>query len=216
MNRAEYELGRKCYGYGHWKALYWFIGPEQGQSVSENNNLTIRHKAFRRLEQHGLCDCGAFHHAIHEERWHRQRPALQPTWRRLILLLMSFLGKKRGNESLRAYQRDRWGRRGGETCVIELSGLPARNLKVAREREAFRENRVRFIRRKMLACKPVFVVMYGKGVMKYWKEIVDPRVRPGSVQKVGSTIVAFAPHPVAYGVRKKYWVALGRKMRALT
>jgi hypothetical protein len=212
MNRAESELARGCYGYGRWKATYWFIGPEQGQSASENNNLTLRHKAFRKLEKHGLCDCGAFHHAIHEERWHRVRPALQPTWRRLILLLMTFLEKKRDNESLRGYQRDRWGKRSGDTCVIELSGLPARNQNVAREREAFREKRIELIRQKMLACKPVFVVMYGKGAMKYWKGIGSNRLSPGCAQKIGSTIFVVATHPVARGLGKKYWVKLGQRM----
>jgi hypothetical protein len=168
MNRAEYELARRCYGYGHWKAPFWFIGPEQGQSAIENNDLKLRHKVFRQLGKHGLCDCRAFHHDIHEKRWHRAaRPALQRTWSRLILLLMTFLEKDTDNASLRIYQRERWGRRNGETCVIELSGPPARNLNVVRQRDAFREKRIRFIRQKMLAFKPVFVVMYGLGAMKY-------------------------------------------------
>jgi len=67
----------------------------------------------------------------------------------------------------------------------------------------------------MFTCKPVFVVMYGKGAMRHWEEIAGIMLRPDGVQKVESTIVAFATHPVARGVRKKYWVELGQRMRSI-
>ncbi len=210
-------MGRGCYGYGRWKAPYWFIGPEQGQSASENNDLKLRYEAFRQLGKDGLSDCRAFHDFIHEKRWHRAtKPALQPTWRRLILLLMAFLEKPTDDESLRTYQRDRFGRLSDETCVIELSGLPARNFKVPREREGFRRKRIEFIRGKMFTCKPIFVVMYGKGGSEPWKEIAGIALHPDSVQKVESTVVAFATHPVARGLRREYWVELGQRMRSAT
>src|SRR6266567_1397858 len=216
MVDAEYEMGSGCYGYGRWEAPYWFIGPEAGQSPTENNDIKLRYKAFRQLGKDGLTDCGAFHDFIHEKRWHRAtRPALQPTWRRLILLLMTFLKEPTDDESLRTYQRDRLGRLSDETCVIELSGLPARNFEVPRERRRFRQQRIEFIRGKMLTCKPAFAVMYGKGAMKDWEEIAGITLCPDSVQKVGSTIVVVATHPVARGLRKKYWVDLGQRMRSV-
>jgi hypothetical protein len=212
MTDAEHELARRCYGYGRWDAPYWFIGPEEGQSPRESNSLKLRYKAFRELSKDGLSDCGVFHGFIHETRWHKAaKPALQPAWRCLILLLMTFLKKGADNESLRIYQRDRFGRLDGETCVIELSGLPARNLSVPRKRELFREERIKFIRGKILACKPKFVVMYGRRDLKHWNQIADDALRRKSVQKVGCTIFAVAKHPVARGP-KKYWVKLGQRM----
>jgi hypothetical protein len=221
MTSAERKLAKECYGYGSWEAPYWFIGPEQGQAAWEDHDLNLRHRAFCQLEEDGLCDCACFHRLIGETRWHRAtKPALQRTWSRLILLLMSFLqkpGDKKplDNEAVRAYQRDHWGKHGDETCVIELSGLPARNLNVLRERDAFREERIRFIRQKMLACKPVSVVMYGHEAKEDYQKIAEMEFYPddsGSVRKVESTIFAFAKHPVSWGLRNKYWVELGRKM----
>ena len=128
---------------------------------------------------------------------------------------MVFLEKPTDDESLRIYQRDRFGRLSGETCVIELSGLPARNFKVPRERERFRQERIEFIRDKMLTWKPVFVVMYGKGAMKHWEEIAGVILHADNVQKVGSTIVVIATHPVTRGLRKEYWIELGERMRSV-
>jgi|SRR5271167_2587190 len=217
MANAEEELAKGCYGYGSWKAPYWFIGPEQGQSAAEYDDLKLRFEAFRKLGKDGLCDCGIFHDFIRETRWHRARkPALQPTWRRLVLLLLTFLKQDSDNDSIRAYQRDQWGRLSGETCVIELSGLPARNLNVFRARDAFREKRIRFIRQKLLAFKPVFVVMYGMRAKKCWEEIAGIRLAVSKARKVNSIIVAFAAHPVSFGLKKKYWAVLGRRMRRLT
>jgi len=129
---------------------------------------------------------------------------------------MTFLKKPADNESLRTYQRDRFGRLNDETCVIELSGLPARNLNVPRKRELFRDERIKFIRGKMLACKPRFVVMYGRRDLKHWEQIAEVALHRKSVQKDGSTIFAVAKHPVARGLSKKYWVKLGQRMRSVT
>lgn len=137
MDEAELRLASDCYGYGRWDAPYWFIGPEQGQASWENNHLTARFEAFRKLSKEGLSDCQSFHNEIHGTRWHRNSPpaALQPTWKFLILLLKTFLKEPADDESRRDYQRCSWGRSTGETCVVELSGLPATSFKVARDRE---------------------------------------------------------------------------------
>lgn len=46
-----------------------------------------------------------------------------------MLLLKTILDQPSGNDDLRTYQRDRWGRvSNAETCVIELCGLAARGV----------------------------------------------------------------------------------------
>lgn len=221
LDKGEEEMARGCYGYGRWGAPYWFIGPEQGQASWENNALTDRIEAFRKLSKEGLSDCREFHKAIRETRWHRERPALQSTWRRLELLLMAYLGKLTGDkltddEILRTYQRDQWGSSTGETCVIELSGLPASSFKVSRERERFLQERTKFIRHKIENEKPVFVVIYGKSQMEQWKRIAGLGLDSHHVLKVGSTNVVFAPHPVAYQSKDQDWVELGQCMRQVS
>lgn len=125
---------------------------------------------------------------------------------------MTVLKEPTDNESLRIYQRDRWGRLNGETCVVELSGLPARNLGVPIDHELFRQERIEFIRGKICIYKPRFVAMYGIGARAHYEKIAGIELRPNSVQKVGSTIFAFAKHPVAHGVTNVDWVKLGKKI----
>ncbi len=60
--------------------------------------------------------------------------------------MMTFLGRPADNESLRSYQRDRWGALEGETCVIELSGLAAPNMMEAEDTTPFLQQRIDVIR----------------------------------------------------------------------
>jgi|SRR5271165_302020 len=218
------RMASRFYGHGRWDAPYWFIGPEQGQAKKENDDLGPRIRAWLQLGAEHLNDCGAFHELLAERRWHQERPSLQPTWRPLLLLLMKFLGKPTDKDSLRYYQRDRWGRlREGETCVIELSGLPANNVKVSGERtrklfgkeeiNVIRNERIAFIRDQMRSERPTLVVMYGWGERKHWEEIAGRPFPSDDVLKLGQTMVALTRHPTAHGSRNQYWEELGQRLR---
>jgi hypothetical protein len=221
MDNVQLELARNCYGYGCWGARYLFIGPEQGQARSENDDLKARYDAFRKLGKDGLSDCRAFHREIGEARWHREEkpPALQSTWKRLIVLLMAYLdeGTDTDNETLRAYQRDHWGSATGETCVIELSGLPANNFTIPRDRAQFRQERIATIRGKIRDSKPKpkFVVMYGKRDAESWGEIAGATLQLGVPHRVGSTLFLYAPHPLARGFGKQDWIKFGLDLKVL-
>ena len=206
-------MALRCYGYGRWSAPYWFIGPEQGQAPEENDDLVPRVKAWRELGGGELTDCREFHALIGEKRWHREQPKLQSTWRPLLLLLMTFLGKDTDRDTLRKYQRDEWGRLDGETCVIELSGLAARNFTVPRDRESFRRERVTFIRERILQNSPELVVMYGTSETEHWTKIAGNQFPKENTMRVGSTILACTPHPTSYGMRNDYWTSLGVRLR---
>jgi hypothetical protein len=149
--------------------------------------------------------------------WHQTRPPLQSTWRPLMSLLMTFLERPADNESLRAYQRDHWGMRKGErgeTCVIELSGLPANSFKVPRNRETFRRHRIKLISEKMRTHKPALVVMYGLTQRTYWEKIAGGTFPNGVLRRLQqSTLLALAEAPTAHGVPNAYWVDLGKRLR---
>ena len=193
------EFARRCYGYGNWRAPYWFIGPEQGQAREENDDLRPRIKAWHDLGKVELNDCCDFHALIGEKSWHREKPRLQSTWRPLMLLLMTFLEKSTDNDRLREYQRDQWGRLEGETCVIELSGLAAHSFKIPRDRELFRRERIEFIRERMLHCKPALAVMYGERDKPHWEAIAGQPFPAENILKIGSITVVFTPHPTTRG-----------------
>lgn len=213
-DRLELEMAQNCFGYGRWDAPYWFIGPEQGKGSDESDDNLRRARTWQRLGSAELCDCLEFHKEISDLSWHSGRPRLQPTWRPLILLLKAFLNEATGIENLREYQRDRWGRaHQGETCVIELSGLAARNYRVQIDRERFRRERVEVIRQRMMRWKPVFVVMYGVNERPSWEEIAGRALVRDCVIKAGPTMIAFAPHPQEHGRRNVDWINLGLKLR---
>ncbi len=215
MDADVREMATRSFGYGRWDAPYWFIGPEQGQGRVEENDLKQRVKAWSLFGKYELDDCRAFHAQIRATRWHRDKPALQPTWRPLMILLMAFLGKSTDNEALRTYQRDRWGSRSGETCVIELSGLAASSLKVERPREIFREERIKVIKQRMGENQPKLVVMYGVGELDAWKEISGCAFEKPGIEKRGSTIFSLHQHPVAPGLKNSQWEQAGIELREL-
>jgi hypothetical protein len=209
------EMGRRSFGFGRWTAPYWFLGPEPGQSREEHNDLTRRAEAWRYLGELDLMDCRKFHEQIKRDELSRERPRLQQTWRPLMLLLMTFLGAPSEPNDLRNYQRDRWGALDGDTCVIELSGLSANSFKVERDRKLFREERIGVIRAKMFEYKPKFAVMYGKGNKHDWEAITERPFPSENVLRVGSTIVAFMPHPTSHGSTNKEWIEIGERLRIL-
>ena len=212
----ELQMDRRFFGYGRWDAPYWFIGPEQGKGPKETQDNTPRLRAWLQLGETELCDCHEFHRLIGEVSWHQDEPTLQKTWRPLILLLMAYLERDTRIESLRTYQRDRWGRvSGGETCIIELSGLAARSLSVPMARKRFLQERIEIIRQRIDTYKPELVIMYGdsRERKENWEKIAGDvfpsnKVYP-KVLKRGPTVIALFPHPIWSKLTDLEWKALG-------
>lgn len=128
---------------------------------------------------------------------HRENPRLQSTWRSLLLLLMTYLGKSMDKDAVRDYQRDKWGRLDGETCVIELSGLAAHNFTVPRDRDSLRRERVAVLRERILQNSPELVVMYGTSEVEQWTTIAGGSFTNENVARRGNTIFACTPHPTS-------------------
>ncbi|MGD0630482.1 MAG: hypothetical protein ABR987_14085 [Terracidiphilus sp.] len=219
MGSLVASMTQEFYGFGRWDAPYWFIGPEPGGEGNE-----MRAEAFKKLGKDGLCDCKEFHEEIGEMRWHREAPeaaVLQRTWRRLILLLMASLHEPSDQESLRSYQRDHWGRSAGNTCVVELSGLSARNSQESKKNKGYLdkkaeivEARIKTIRERMSLdkLKPRLVVMYGFSEEKNWSRIAGCDLTRGGAEKHESTIFVLAPHPNARGPKDDNWKQLAEKV----
>jgi len=170
---------------------------------------------------------------------------LQPTWRRTILALLSYKGqlstgqlstgqlstgqlstgqlstdKSVQQESIRNYQSELWGRMGlpqSETCVVELSGIPARSLGTTVDRETNRCDRLDPLHKEIEKNQPQFVVVYGKSQHKHWRELWS---KSGSVNssgdchRMGATKIVFATQPTAHGQTDMDWINLGQRLRA--
>jgi len=213
------KMAQRCYGYGNWNAPYWFIG--LGEAIGPNETVEERAIAWCELEQDGLCDCREFHfhELINDKRWHEGNAALQRTWRPLILLLKHLLGHKTDKESLREYQRDHWGMRNDQTCIIELFGLPAPALKAfmalisglfsQEEIDRILNKRIQFIRKKIIDKQPSLVVMYGYTAEEQWQKVAGQPILKDKAFKIGSTTVLWTKHPTAHNPEgDPYWIRM--------
>ena len=214
MTDREKEMALGFYGYGHWTAPYWFIGPEQGQGKHEKDDLGLRLRAWERLGKPDLADLKEFHDLIDPGMWTREGTPLQSTWRKLMLILLTSLGESVAKEALRTYQRCKLGRKKGQTCLIELSGLPANSSRTDRDRKTFLQKRILRIAQELKTHNPTFVVMYGKTYQSSFGEIIGQLPKLDEVTFVGSTAILFTKHTNARKLSDEHWRGLGKKLSA--
>jgi ribosome modulation factor len=228
LSDDERYLAENCYGYGRWSAKYWFIGWEQGMG---EDTIPDRAKAFRELDsdEDGLVDLCSFHARIEDYRWCGQRPILQSTWKYLILLLMVFLGKADPDDDKlrRKYQSGHWGNSTGETCVIDLSGIPSASkyLTKARERllspkeitllNEIRQKRLNRIHEEMTEHSPKFVIIYDLDQkshwLQFWKDNSIDVCQSDGIWTVMSTKIVFTRAPAQSA--NSLWIGLGNQLR---
>jgi hypothetical protein len=246
------EMARRRFGYGRWDAPFWFIGPEEGIGPPGEDDAKKRAKVWRRLCRPEVCDCRKFHRLLGVTKWHRDlpQPPLQSTWKPLMLLLFTIKMQleeeqekaimhgqgaqlsKALKSRLRSYQRDKWGSSNGDTCVIELSALPAKNLKEGikqrliflneDEIDELLQKRIAAIRERMKRYTPALIVMYGLRDEAHWKQIAGGAFSDGYIQgfragirESDSAVFVLTPHPAnTHGLTNAYWLELGTTLRA--
>ena len=200
------------FGYGDWHAPYWFVGMEQGGDPEERS-----YRVWQQLGAGELLDCREHHLAIDDSlfrRWHDgPKPRTQPTWRGLIQILLSFKGVDASTEAVRNYQSQNWGSSSGETAVIELSALRARNLKSLVARTDFRTEHIDTVRDRIAQYKPAFVVCYGLGYREDYQRIAGSVFDPAGFTVSGRTLFALVKHPTSFGVKSAEFMQFGKEIR---
>lgn len=112
------------YGYGNYQADYWFVGMEEGggDTVQEiNQRLTVWDQRGRREVE----DVAEYHLALGIIHPFVEKAKLQPTWAKLIRVLLSIEGLSPTKEEVRRYQQQQWARSNGNVCLLELLPLPS-------------------------------------------------------------------------------------------
>lgn len=210
------HMAEHFFGYGRWDAPYWFIGPEAAMDNDGNDSVLARCESWQHLGGAAVVDCAGHHRGFGMTKWHRHHPPTQATWRQLIRLLLAYKGMNPDLDDIRAYQRDHWGRENGETCVIELSGIPAPNMRVPRDRLSFLSRRVERIRQEILKHRPELVVMYGVGQRDDWERIAGGEFDTHGLHRMveTGTVTVMTPHPVSRGKGNEFWQELGRLLQA--
>ncbi|HEX8598305.1 MAG TPA: hypothetical protein VF952_07270 [Chloroflexia bacterium] len=223
----------RFYGHGSYNARYWFIGMEFGGGGSLEEIVSRiqgwHERGGKELEDLGPVGIGA------GSGWFLPPYRLQPTWAKLIRIMMNAEGHDAGSESIRAYQRDRLGREGGLDCILELLPLPSPGLghwkfypKIAdkhprleylRNRKTYTSHvapgRMAHLQARIEEHRPLTVVFYGSGYRHWWQQIAGVQFVQSSVDKVWTarnafTLFVMMKHPTARGVRKSYFDAVGR------
>jgi hypothetical protein len=223
----------RFYGHGSYEAKYWFIGMEFGGGGSLEEIVSRiegwHGRGGKELEDLGPQGVGA------GSRWFHPPYPLQPTWAKLIRIMLSAEGQGTDSESLRAYQRDRLGRQGGLDCILELLPLPSPGLghwkfypdiagkypqlAYLKDRATYTSHvapmRIARLQAMIEKHRPRAVVFYGSGYRHWWHQIAGRAFESSNLAKVlvaskEHTLFVIMRHPTAHGVTKDYFDAVGR------
>lgn len=166
------EMARSWFGYGHWEAQYWFVGPEQGGCSNDSNHCRDA-EAWDGMGRGELLDCRDHHEKMGNDLWHGERASIQFTWGDMIRILLAFNGEDVTDEKVLSFQKDHWGRSEDETAVIELFGGRAKNMKEKNpyRTAAFKKPRIKKIREQFSEHRPKWVIFYGISWKKDYQKI---------------------------------------------
>lgn len=221
------------YGYGNYSGAYWFIGMEEGggDSVAE---VTNRLRVWSQRGRRELEDVVAYHLDLGITHPFGENPKLQPTWAKLIRVLLSMGGCTPTKEEVRSYQQRLWARSDGNVCLLELLPLPSPStrhwlygqyskLSSLSSREQYRQIwsniRIRALQQRIAIHQPKAVVFYSFGYLPFWIEVVGAELQPvlsGGMyfHHSPSTVYAVLKHPAATGVTSVYFHEAGHFIRS--
>lgn len=216
------------FGYGSWAAPVWIIGMEEGGGGSIEE-VSRRMTAWEARGRRELEDLGSYHEAIGVTRHVGEKPALQPTWSKMIHVFLGANSLPANSELVRNFQSRELGRANGDTCILELLPLPSPNVRTwlyassklayLSDRERYRRHiaprRIERIREHIRTYHPRAVVFLGLAYMSFWQQIAgreficqdDAGARVLSAH--GTTFVV-ARHPASRGVTNAYFREVGR------
>jgi hypothetical protein len=223
----------RFFGYGDWSAPVWFVGMEEG------GGATIG-EVQRRIETwsvRGRCaleDLVEYHYAIGLTKHVGPHPQLQPTWSKIVHLLLGMRRQSATPDDVRRVQATQIGRRGGSSCLIELLPLPspgvnrwiyeaASTIPFLATREGYLNHLVRprmaAIRELLERYRPRAVVFLGLSYAPYWSAIAGVSMEPPAgadfvMQTVLRTTFVCVKHPAARGVANTLFRNVGERLSA--
>ncbi len=221
------------YGYGNYQGRYWLIGMEEGGGGSPEE-ISRRLSAWDSRGRNELEGLGEYHSEIGVSPFFKEQPKSQPTWNKLIRILLSIEGKTPTLQAVKSYQAANLGKSGSDTCLLELLPLPSpfagkwlyadfSLLFELRTRDYYKEHyarsRAMHIKARIGEHNPAVVVFYSfDGWYRQWWELIAgvtfTRESIGADRAYlgsnGRTVFAIVKHPVARGIGKDYFHQTGR------
>lgn len=221
----------RFFGYGNWTAPVWFIGMEEGGGGTIQE-VRRRIETWKTRGSRDLEDLVEYHFAIGLTKHVGPRATLQPTWSKLVSVLLGMNGGPATSEHVREFQATKLGRRDGSTCLVELFPLPSPSLDAwiyasattipylaARETYCTHvvRHRIAAIRERLTQHQPAAIVFLGLSYVHFWSQIAGTSLlpRPGdalALARTKHTTFIAAKHPVARGVTNAYFRSVGERI----
>lgn len=221
------------WGYGAKNADYWFVGMEEGGGDSFDE-ISQRIIQWDKRGRKPLEDLYEYHMDINVPMWFQKNARLQPTWKKLIRVLLSAKGEFSDTELVRSYQIERLGRSDGEVCLLELLPLPSpttnhwlynkhSDIPNLSSRVIYTQkigaNRARKITKLIIEHQPKFVMFYGIGYLDWWRKVAQTELTSKTLHnktayfgKLKNTVIVASQHPVATGVSLDYFHEIGQQL----
>lgn len=223
-------------GYGNPEGDYWFIGPEEGGSVSSlNQRIAIWNQLGK--DQH-FHDLKSFHLAFKNgtEHFFQGRIKLQKTWNGIIEILFGILDKQISLDAKKIFQSTTLGSIDGQTLLGELFPFSSKALNdkdwyyffgstKQNYWELYAEQRIQLLTEKIQEFSPRLVVFYSASFDKQWRTIIDScdaipiqannSKLPMTIFTNKKTMFCLIPHPVSLKMNGKVKHEIGVELRNL-
>ena len=229
-----HDFMQTFYGYGNFQGAYWFIGMEEGGGDSFEE-VTRRLDVWQRRGRRTLEDVAGYHLELGISYPFTGKARLQPTWAKLIRVLLSAEGQTPTKEDVRAYQHHQWARSTSNVCLLELLPLPSPSTQhwlyaehshlpelSSRERyqAAWTPRRVQALRQHIAVHRPRAVIFYGQSYREHWAAIAGAALQPAlngeiAVHAAGACVYVAMKHPATAGVTSAYFHAVGQYMQSI-
>jgi hypothetical protein len=213
------------FGYGNLNSPYWFIGKEEGGSVTlAENNLRI--SKWVDMGSPTTLDTYVYHKNLGVSDYEFSR--IQPTYTKIIQILLHLDGSGSDMDVRRAFQAGKLGRVDANHALLELMPLASRstglwlwkeqvskalNLHTRKQYwETIMPKRIVALKDLIAKYKPKLVLFYStqSDYINAWSQIagagawewhkISPYMKYG-LQQVGNTLYVITTHPTMKGIK---------------
>ena len=222
------------YGFGNYAGDYWLVGMEEA-GVRTFNDIQKRLYQWQQSGSSELENLPTHGYAMGwGNRYFGDNPKWQPTWGKLIRLILTAQGQVGLNTSnIKHFQKEHLGQHNCNHCLIELFPLPAQSTRhwiyTQHSKLPFLESRKRYldhlapsrikhIQQRIEKHQPKAVIFYGWSYRDWWQEIAKRPFTKHENPKWLTTIsnntqYYVIDHPVATGVTNNYFEQIGTIIR---
>lgn len=177
-------------GYGNLHSPYWFIGKEEGGGATLEENFQ-RVITWESMGKTTTVDSMDYHLKLGYT--DREMTRIQPTWTKLIQILLTLDGKGASKEDRRRYQSYKLGRTDSNHCLLELMPMASRSTS-------------------LWLWQSIFHDYYGCADRKSYFAAVAPQRR----QKLKALIEEYAPKVVVFYSNHARYIAEWNQVSGVT